>query len=87
MKTRKHARRAARRRTQPSRADGGGERARAHDRHHALQIVGQDAQAHLGFDVFKPSRQEVGVSHPGFERAEGVFDGASPSGHRVRLHL
>ena len=41
------------------------------DSHHALQIVGQDVEAHLRSDLVEGPDLEVGRSRPGLERTEG----------------
>ena len=51
------------------------QRSDAHDLHDAFEVVGQYMQAHLGTDARQPLGQEMGRAHPGFERAEGMFDG------------
>jgi hypothetical protein len=51
------------------------QRSDAHDPHDAFEIVGQHMETHLGTDARQPLGQEMGRAHPGFERAEGVFDG------------
>jgi hypothetical protein len=46
-----------------------------HDLHDAFEIVGQNMEAHLGPDARQPLGQEMRRAHPGFERAERMFDG------------
>src|SRR6266542_5815544 len=47
----------------------------AHDLHDAFEVVGQHMEAHFGADARQPLGQEMRRAHPGFERAEGMFDG------------
>ena len=47
----------------------------SHDLHDTFEVVGQYMETHLGTDARQPLGQEMGRAHPGFERAEGVFDG------------
>jgi hypothetical protein len=42
--------------------------------HRTFQVVGQNVQAHFGTYARQRLRQEVRRAHPGFERAEGMFD-------------
>ena len=46
-----------------------------HDSHDAFEIVGQHVETHLGTDPRQPLGQEMRRAHPGFERAERMFDG------------
>ena len=48
------------------------------DRHHPLQIVGEDVQRHLGRDVFQGLHLEVRGAHPRLDRPEWVLDGLAP---------
>ena len=50
------------------------ERSDTHDVHDTGQIVGQDVQRHLGGHLGKALHQEVGCSHPGLDRAEGMLN-------------
>lgn len=65
----------------------GHERAWSKDFHPALQIIGEHMQRHLGRHLFQRLRQEVGVTHPGFERPEGVLRGFSANPHRLRVFI
>jgi len=51
---------------------------------HALDIVVKDIQRHFRSDVCQPSCQEMGVPHPGLDRAERVLDRRAPDPHRGR---
>src|SRR6266540_3836036 len=51
------------------------QRSDAHDLHDAFEVVGQHMEAHFGADARQPLGQEMRRAHPGFERAEGMFDG------------
>ena len=53
------------------------ERSDTHDVHDTGQIVGQDVQRHLGGHLGKALHQEVGCSHPGLDRAEGMLNTVS----------
>lgn len=55
------------------------------DRDHALEVVSQNAQAHLGADVLDASSQEVRPTHPVLEGPEHVFDGRLAHEHRLGL--
>jgi hypothetical protein len=57
------------------------ERAGPEDLHHPLHIVSQDVEADLGFHILQPPHQEVRIAHPGFDRAEGVFDDPPAGAH------
>jgi hypothetical protein len=37
----------------------------------------------LGLHVLQPLHQEVGLAHPSFDRAEGVFDDPPPGAHGI----
>lgn len=50
----------------------------------ALHVVGKDAEAHLGSDVFQRFGEEGRTAHPSFERAEDMLDGLSAQAHGVR---
>lgn len=58
-----------------------------------LHIVGQNAEAHLFSDIFQGPGEEGHTAHPGFERAEDMFNRLSPNAHGIRqlieahLHL
>ena len=41
-------------------------------------------QTHLRTDVFQCLHLEVRRTHPGFDRAEGMLDGAAANAHAVR---
>ena len=51
--------------------DGLDQRLDAEDVDHPLHIIGQNLQAHFGFDLFKGPGQEIGTAHPYFEGSEG----------------
>ncbi len=55
------------------------------DRHHPLQIVGQNVQRHLGCDVLQRLHLEVRGAHPRLDRSEGMLDGLAPQRHLVRV--
>lgn len=42
-------------------------------------------RAHLGVDVLQPAGQEVGRTHPRFDRAEGVLDGTAVKHRRIGI--
>ena len=44
-------------------------------------------QTHLGTHPIKRFGQEVGRSHPGFQRAERVLHGGSSDSHRIRVPI
>ena len=44
------------------------------DVHDPGHIVGKDMQCHFSGDVFQTPHLEVGITHPGFDRAERMFD-------------
>lgn len=48
------------------------------DRHHPLQIVGQNVQCHLGGNVLQRFHLEVCSTHPRLDRPERVLDGLAP---------
>jgi hypothetical protein len=51
------------------------QRSYSHDLHDAFEVVGQHMETHLGTDTRQPLGQEMSRAHPGFERAERMFDG------------
>src|SRR3546814_8369330 len=77
------------------RSDGDGlhQRCDTEDIDHALHIVGEHLQAHLGFDLFEGPHQEMGAAHPGLESPERMLDGLPADGRSLRhsvepgLHL
>ncbi len=54
---------------------------RAHDIHAAREIVGEHVQRHLGGHAWRCLHQEVGCSHPGLDRPEGMLDRLAPLAH------
>ena len=66
----------------PDRLD---ERAGTQDGDGAGQIVGENVEGHLGTDVLESLHQEVGCSHSGLYRAEGMFDGLTASSHGLGI--
>ena len=49
------------------------------------EIVGENVQRHLARDARQRLPQEVGGSHPGFDRAEGMLDHLAPLAHLLRM--
>jgi hypothetical protein len=44
-------------------------------------------QGHFGADVLERSHLEVGGSHPGFYRTEGVLRGPAAFAHLIRVSI
>jgi hypothetical protein len=57
---------------------------RPHDVHDAREIVGKHVQGHLGGHAWQRLHQEVGSSHPGLDRPEGMLDPLTPLAHLQR---
>jgi hypothetical protein len=49
-----------------------------YDVHDAREFVSQHAQCHLARHAWQRLHQEVGGSHPGLDRAEGMLDSLAP---------
>ena len=60
-------------------------RPRSHDVHDTGEIVGEHVQCHLGGHARQCFHQEVGCSHPGLDRAEGVLDCLASPTHGLRI--
>src|ERR1700693_5485214 len=56
-----------------------------HDVRNTGEIVGQYVQRHLGGDLWQCLHQEVGCSHPGLDRAEGMLDRLTSLAHLLRV--
>ena len=61
------------------------ERLDAQDVHDTRKIVGEHVQSHLGGNPWQCLHEEVGCSHPGLDRAEGMLDGFAPLAHLLRM--
>ena len=63
--------------------DRGDERSNAEHRDHALEIIGEDAQAHFGAHFGEALRQEVRVPHPGLQGTERMLDCSAAYRHSL----
>ena len=57
----------------------------ANQRHHPLDVVGEDVQRDFRLHVPQPPRQEMGCAHPSMYGAERVLNGAAAVGSASRL--
>jgi hypothetical protein len=53
----------------------------------AVSCCRQDVQGHFGADVLERSHLEVGGSHPGLYRTEGVLHGLAAFAHLNRVSI
>ena len=51
----------------------------------ALEVVGEDVEAHLGSDVLHGTRLQVASAHPVLDGTEDVLDRSSTESHRAGL--
>ena len=61
------------------------ERLNTHDVHDAGEIVGEYVQRHFAGYPWQRLHQEVGGSHPGLDRAEGMLHRFAPLAHLLRM--
>src|SRR6516162_10734071 len=57
----------------------------SHDVDDAGEIIGEHVQCHLGSDAWQCLHEEVGCSHPGLDRAEGMLDRLASPPHGLRV--
>jgi hypothetical protein len=58
-----------------------------HDVYDPGEIVGKNVQRHFGGDLRQRLHQEVGCSHPGLDRAEGMLDRLPSLAHLLRVRI
>src|SRR5450759_4668935 len=63
------------------------ERLDADDVHDAREVAGQHVQRHLGGNPWQRLHQEVGCSHPGLDRSEGMLNRLAPFAHLFRMFV
>ena len=63
------------------------QRGDADDLHDPFEIVGEDVQGHLSADMFQRLHLEVGIAHPAFEGAKGMFDGFPSLPHKLGMFI
>jgi hypothetical protein len=63
------------------------QRADAHNRHHALHVIGEHVERHLGRDLGQRHRQEVRPAHPAFDGAEGMLGRLSAQPHGIGIFV
>ena len=64
---------------------GGHEWANAHDVDDAGEIVGENAEGDLRFDVFQLLRQEMRCAHAHLDGSERMLDGLAADAHGLRV--
>ena len=57
----------------------------ADDRHHALHVVGEHIERHLGGHLRQPLREKVRCTHPALDGAERMLRCLTTQGHLFRM--
>jgi len=58
-----------------------------HDIDHSFKIISKDMQTHFRTHMLECFHLKVGVAHPGFDGAKGMFDGFSSYSYSLRLTI